>query len=208
MRREKSDVPPEASIEFYNRDATRIGERYTSVRFEDVQRSVLPHLPVPGSRILDVGAGSGRDAFALVERGYIVTAVEPAVLLQRWARTQSVNSKVEWVEDQLPALQKLRARKLSFDFILCSAVLMHLPPTQLRTSMSSFRELLVLGGTLAISVRGKRDSDPIGVFYDLSDDEILEAAIAEGLSLIELSTNGDTLGRQEVRWRSFVFQRS
>lgn len=91
MRREKSDISSEAPIEFYNHDATRFGERYTSLRFEDVQRGVLAHLPVPGSRILDVGAGSGRDAFALDERGYIVTAVEPAVLLQNWARNRPVS---------------------------------------------------------------------------------------------------------------------
>lgn len=207
MRREKTDISSEAPIEFYNHDATIFGERYTSVRFEDVQRGVLAHLPVPGSRILDVGAGSGRDAFALAERGYIVTAVEPAVLLQRWARNRPVSGKVEWVEDRLPDLVKLRTLKLYFDFILCSAVLMHLPATQLRRSMSSFRELLVVGGTLAISVRGKRPSDPIDVFYDLSDDEIMEAATSEGFSLIESNSYEDSLGRKEVRWRSFVFRR-
>lgn len=207
MRGEKSDTSPETPIEFYNHDATEFGERYTSVRFEDVQRGILAHLPVPGSRILDVGAGSGRDAFALAERGYIVTAVEPAVLLQKWARNQPMGDKVEWVEDRLPDLPKLRTLKRYFNFILCSAVLMHLPATQLRKSMSSFRELLVFGGTLAISVRGKRPSDPINVFYDLSDDAITEAATLEGFSLIESDTHKDSLGRQEVWWRSFVFRR-
>lgn len=208
MRREKSDISSEAPIEFYNQDATRFGERYTSVRFEDVQRDVLAHLPVPGSRILDVGAGSGRDAFALAERGYIVTAVEPAVLLQQWARNRPVNAEVEWIEDRLPDPRKLRSLKLYFEFILCSAVLMHLPAAQLRKSMLTFRELLVAGGILAISVRGKRPSDPADVFYDLSDDEIIEAATSEGFSLIESNSYEDSLGRQEVRWRSFVFQRA
>lgn len=207
MRREKPDISSETPIEFYNRHATMFGERYTSVRFEDVQRGVLAHLPVPGSRILDVGAGSGRDTFALAERGYIVTAVEPAVLLQRWARSRPVSGSVEWVEDRLPDLLKLRTLRLRFDFILCSAVLMHLPATQLRRSMSSFRELLVIGGTLAISVRGKRPSDPIDVFYDLSDVEIMEAATSEGFSLIESDSHKDSLGRKEIRWRSFVFRR-
>ncbi|MCA9107187.1 MAG: class I SAM-dependent methyltransferase [Rhodobiaceae bacterium] len=193
-------------MEFYDRDADKIGERYTHVRFEDVQRKILAYLPPHGSKILDVGAGSGRDAYALAQRGFAVTAVEPAAGLRRWAQHSANLGFVEWIDDRLPELEKLRSRNFRYDFILCSAVLMHLPPSQLHSSMTSLREMLVPGGILAISVRNRIDSDPSGVFYDLSDENLLAAAKAEGLDLIESSIDADGFNRSDVRWRSFVFR--
>ena len=206
MSRDRPILGTETAVEFYDRDADKIGERYTHVRFEDVQRKILAYLPPHGSKILDVGAGSGRDAYALAQRGFAVTAVEPAAGLRRWAQHSANLGFVEWIDDRLPELEKLRSRNFRYDFILCSAVLMHLPPSQLHSSMTSLREMLVPGGILAISVRNRIDSDPSGVFYDLSDENLLAAAKAEGLDLIESSIDADGFNRSDVRWRSFVFR--
>ena len=206
MSRDRPILGTETPVEFYDRDADKIGERYTHVRFEDVQRKILAYLPPHGSKILDVGAGSGRDAYALAQRGFAVTAVEPAAGLRRWAQHSANLGFVEWIDDRLPELEKLRSRNFRYDFILCSAVLMHLPPSQLHSSMTSLREMLVPGGILAISVRNRIDSDPSGVFYDLSDEDLLAAAKAEGLGLIESSVDADGFNRSDVQWHSFVFR--
>src|SRR3954453_11536769 len=39
--------------------------RYEGLRFEDVQREVIHLFPAPPAQVLDVGAGTGRDAEAL-----------------------------------------------------------------------------------------------------------------------------------------------
>ncbi|MEQ8954056.1 MAG: class I SAM-dependent methyltransferase, partial [Gammaproteobacteria bacterium] len=58
----------------------RIGKTYTATRKADprIARHLkeLLQLP-PGSRLIDVGAGSGNYSFALAEMGYRITAVEP-----------------------------------------------------------------------------------------------------------------------------------
>ncbi|WP_052149421.1 hypothetical protein [Sphingomonas sp. Ant20] len=52
-------------VDYYDRDAALFATRYDSVSFEDVHWAIAPFLPPAGSAVLDVGAGSGRDARAL-----------------------------------------------------------------------------------------------------------------------------------------------
>lgn len=196
---------PSASIAHYDRDAPGFGARYSRARFEDVHRDLLPFLPPPGSAVLDVGAGSGRDAAALSMRGYAVTAVEPSLELQAWSRDHFGPSPVQWVEDRLPSLQKLRSAERRYHFILCSAVLMHLAPAELGEAFRALAELLEPGGNLAISVRDRKSDDPPDIFHDFADSALFEAADAAGLSLEKSGASGDSLGRGHVQWRWFLF---
>lgn len=196
---------PSASITHYDRDAPGFGARYSQARFEDVHRELLPFLPPPGSAVLDIGAGSGRDAAALARRGYAVTAVEPSLELQAWSRDHYGPTTVEWVEDRLPSLHVLRITKRRFHFILCSAVLMHVAPIDLGEAFEALAELLEPGGKLAISVRDRQSDDPPDIFHDLTDSALVEAADEAGFSLMKAGISGDSLGRGHVQWRSFLF---
>ncbi|WP_167470079.1 hypothetical protein [Vreelandella andesensis] len=53
-------------------------EQCQSLDFERVHGEWLHHLPEQPGLALDVGAGSGRDAMALAERGWQVMAIEHA----------------------------------------------------------------------------------------------------------------------------------
>ncbi|MDH6569260.1 protein-L-isoaspartate O-methyltransferase [Streptomyces sp. SAI-208] len=70
---------------YYAESAERLGRVYESVSFEDVHGALLDLLPPAPARVLDVGAGTGRDAAALAGRGYTVDAVEPVAELRRVA---------------------------------------------------------------------------------------------------------------------------
>ena len=61
----------------YAENAAALAEQYERLTFEDVHRDMLALFPVEPGRVLDVGAGTGRDAAALSARGHRVTAVEP-----------------------------------------------------------------------------------------------------------------------------------
>ena len=56
--------------------------QYNSVSFETVHTSWQEWWPKNGQTILDIGAGNGRDAQWLNERGCEVVAVEPADALR------------------------------------------------------------------------------------------------------------------------------
>jgi 2-polyprenyl-3-methyl-5-hydroxy-6-metoxy-1,4-benzoquinol methylase len=196
-----------ASAAYYDRHAAGHAARHASVRFEDVHAQIIGTLPALPASVLDVGAGMGRDAAALAGRGYEVTAVEPSRELQRQGRDLYGDRAIEWIEDRLPGLQTLRAAHRRFDFILCSAVLMHIAPADLADSFRTFAELLKPGACLAISVRNKLARDPDEIFFNICDAEICEGASLAGLHLSSRHASDDALGRDEVRWRSFQFVR-
>ncbi|MBI0539713.1 class I SAM-dependent methyltransferase [Roseomonas sp. KE2513] len=85
-------------------------------------------LPVAPAPVLDVGAGSGRDAAWLADLGHDVVAVEPAAGLRRIAEGQHPSPRIRWLDNRLPALATTARLGLSFDAVLLSAVWMHLAP--------------------------------------------------------------------------------
>ena len=46
----------------YNHQSEEMAQRYEDLSFEQVHRDILSELPPKGATVLDVGAGSGRDA--------------------------------------------------------------------------------------------------------------------------------------------------
>jgi protein-L-isoaspartate O-methyltransferase len=54
-----------SGTEGYAESADALAGRYESISFADVHRQILHLIPRTSSRILDIGAGTGRDAAAL-----------------------------------------------------------------------------------------------------------------------------------------------
>ena len=65
------------TIPHYDQNAEQLVSQYESLTFEHVHPALLDLLPPPGATILDVGAGSGRDAAWFAAKGYDVVAAEP-----------------------------------------------------------------------------------------------------------------------------------
>ena len=118
------------SSNFYNINATELAQQYLSKSFDEVHGSWSQFLPSimknPNARILDLGAGAGRDAKYLAElatklhgesNGVQVIAVEPAVEFSVVGQQTTKNLKVKWLEDSLPALNKVNSLEVSFDLI-------------------------------------------------------------------------------------------
>ena len=55
--------------EGYREEAATLVPRYEALVFEDVHREVIHLFPAPPAHVLDVGAGTGRDAAALARAG-------------------------------------------------------------------------------------------------------------------------------------------
>jgi ubiquinone/menaquinone biosynthesis C-methylase UbiE len=53
-------------------EALDLLKRYESISFADVHASVLHLIPPAPYRVLDIGAGTGRDALGFVDRGHSV----------------------------------------------------------------------------------------------------------------------------------------
>lgn len=186
--------------------ASSLKDRYGSVAFEDVHGPLLTYLPEPGARVADIGAGSGRDARALADRGYNVVAVEPSAAMRRHASLVDTRKGVRWFDDRLPDLAHLTASSMLFEFVLCSAVLMHMAPEDLPRSFQSLAGLMVPRGRLAVSIRSPRADDRPGVYSEHGSPLILGVAEAAGLTLLEHGAAQDVLSRADTTWRWFLFE--
>ncbi|MBM4073916.1 MAG: class I SAM-dependent methyltransferase [Planctomycetes bacterium] len=116
------------AIRWYDANAEDVSRRYESVAAEIVHGWLVDLLPSAPALVLDVGAGTGRDAAWLASRGLEVVAVEPSRPMLAEGQRLHPSPSIRWISDSLPDLDKLFRLGLSFDLILLSAVWMHVPP--------------------------------------------------------------------------------
>ncbi|MET7749210.1 hypothetical protein [Micromonospora sp. NPDC005367] len=94
-----------ASTAGYAEAADALADQYESVSFAEVHRDMLHLFPSRPSTVLDIGAGSGRDAAALAGLGHRVFAAEPVAGLHRRGQRIHADRAVEWFDDALPELR-------------------------------------------------------------------------------------------------------
>lgn len=198
-------VASPASIEWYEQNATDLIPRYESISVEEVHGWLIDRLPPAPATALDVGAGSGRDAAWLAERGYEVVAIEPAKAMRDEAKRLHPNPNIRWISDRLPSIDHLSGLALTFDVILLSAVWMHVAPVDRSRAFRKLLALLKPGGLMAISLRqGPAESER--AIHPAPVSEIEQLARDHGV-LVELVVTGDDrLGRQSVHWIQVVIR--
>ena len=186
-------------IAWYDANAEALADRYEAVSPERLHGWLTDLLPSRPATILDVGAGSGRDAAWLAYKGHEVVAVEPSSRLQTMARERHGDSRIQWICDSLPSLKRTFRSGLAFDVILVSAVWMHVAPSDRARAFRKLITLLKPGGVLAITLRhgpaeaGRR-------FHPVSAAEIRSLARDHGAFVEREAAADDLLGRREIRW--------
>jgi SAM-dependent methyltransferase len=186
----------------YGTRAADLAAQYESITFEDVHRDVLHLFPTEHGHVLDIGAGSGRDAAALALLGHRVVAVEPTQELRAEGQRLHPLPTLRWLDDQLPELLVVRNLGQRFDVILLTAVWMHLDAAERETAMYAIASLLREGGIVVMSLRHGPVPDGRRMF-DVSADETVTLGEQVGLSKHHCSEREDMLGRADVSW-SFV----
>ncbi|MER7174176.1 class I SAM-dependent methyltransferase [Streptomyces mesophilus] len=188
---------------YYAHAAEALAERYESLIFESVHQEILHLLPDAATRAADIGAGTGRDAQALADRGHKVIAVEPVRELRQVAQKLHADAAIDWLEDSLPALEHLEG---NFGLILLSAVWMHLDEQERTVAMRRLAELLAPGGLLIISLRhGPPPADR--KMFDVPADETAALAQECGLDVLHLGGGQDQLGRDGIYWSELAMRK-
>ena len=207
---------------FYNENADKLAQQYLSKSFEEVHESWSQFLPSiienPNARILDLGAGSGRDAKHLAElatkthhtkNNIQIFAVEPATELSLIGQKTTQELNVQWMEDSLPSLSNVTKKEVSFDLILLSAVWMHIPPSDRVRAIRKLANLLKPGGKLVISLRhGQTKTDfSERKMHTVCADELKSLATNVGLfTQLETPKEPDKLNRPDITWQTVVLQ--
>ena len=152
----------------------------------------------PGT-VLDVGAGSGRDAAWFAAHGHDVVAVEPSAGMRSDGQQRHPDPRLRWLDDELPELGQTGQLGISFDLVLLSAVWQHVPPTQRERAFRKLARLVKSGGLLVISLRAG-PSPAESRMYPVSLDEVERLARNHGFSVEKVYQAADQQGRAEVSW--------
>jgi SAM-dependent methyltransferases len=192
------------NIQFYTDNAKSFITQYDHVHFESVHQDWISYIPTQGM-VLDVGAGSGRDARYLSEKGLSVVAVEPSDGLLEAAKTNAENHNIHWINDSLPELIYVFALQMKFDLILLSAVWMHIAPSNRERTFRKLSSLLKPNGKMVISLRHGECRDE-RIMHLVSASELAQYAGRFGLTyqLLTHSKQADQLGRKEISWETIL----
>lgn len=193
------------TVDFYDANAEELAAQYEALSFEQVHSPILEYLPASPALLLDVGAGSGRDAAALVKRGYDVVAVEPSHEFRRIGKRLHPSPRISWLDDELPNLNRIVETDSTFDAILCSAVWMHLTGDQQRRAMRCLSQLLVPSGRLFISFRSCASDERPGV-YETGVGDVIRQATESGLLLLHQASSPDVFHRPGIVWFSLSIE--
>ncbi|MFN8613206.1 MAG: methyltransferase domain-containing protein [Vulcanimicrobiota bacterium] len=123
--------------------------RYEAMSSTQIYEPVLDLLPTSPCRVLDIGAGTGRDARWLAGLGHRVSAVEP---VQELIHGREANSalQIEWLSARLPGLEGVAGQ---FDLLTLCGVWQHLEEHQRPPAMASLRRLTAAEGRVVLYLR-------------------------------------------------------
>lgn len=110
------------NISYYTQNADALNAQYNTVDSTDVHNAWVHLLDelAPQARILDIGAGNGRDALYLEQRGFNVTAIEPSEALAAFGKSRT--KKTQWLNDQLPLLTTLNTHNAYVEQYIKAAI--------------------------------------------------------------------------------------
>ncbi len=143
--REKADMKPDRTLEFYDRNAEQFIENTVYADMHETQER-FRELIQPGGRILDFGCGSGRDTAYFLKNGYQVDATDGSEeVVRRAAERTGIAVKQMFFQD-------LDARD-RYDGIWACASILHLRKEELKTVMRKMAAALRCKGVIYASFK-------------------------------------------------------
>jgi len=167
----------------YAAEAERLIPQFEALSSEEVLGAVLDLLPSGPGSVLEIGAGTGRDAAWLAEGGHRVVAVEPVGELREAGRKLHESAAIEWLDDRLPSLDRVGAKNERYDLVLAVAVWQHLLPEHHSTAALNLAALVAANGRLILSIRHGPGA-PGRPCFPANPDDFIAAAEGGGLDLV------------------------
>ena len=191
------------TIEYYNQNADMFAQGTRLVDFTVVQERFAKMLPA-GSRILDFGCGSGRDAKYFLEKGYRVEATDGSSELCKLA---SVFAGIE-VKEML--FQDLDVSGKYEGIWACSSIL-HLSKKELLPVIRKMCDALKDNGVIYTSFKyGDFEGERNGRYFtDFTEDTFCEfmKEIPELMIEEQWLTSDVRPGRGEEKWLNLILRK-
>ncbi len=193
--------------EGYTEQSQELFDLYDALEFEELHASILSLIPKPPADILDIGAGTGRDAAYLADQGHRVVAMEPTTALRQKAQARYADSTITWLDDGLPDLKSLQDKPDKFDLIMMTAIWMHLNIAERERAIPQIASLIKPGGQLILTLR--HGPIPAGRrMFEVSGSETIALAKKSGLQIrLHLEDEFSLFNRADVTWTRLAFSR-
>jgi len=192
---------PADAVAHYSAHAAAFAEQYERILSADVHAPFADLIATGPGLVLDVGAGSGRDAAWLARQGHEVVAVEPAEGMRWEGAARHHGLGIRWIDDRLPDLTAVHRLGLAFETVLVNAVWMHVVPTERARAFRKLVTLLKPGGLLIVTLR-HGPADPERPMWPATSGEIEALARSHGLSVARITTSDDSQDRAGISWTS------
>lgn len=171
----------DAITDYAARATTELIAGYDALSPEQIYATVLDLFPDTPVQVVDIAAGTGRDAAWFAAKGHRVLAVEP-VRQFREAGAKLHGDRIEWLDDRLPELAEV-ARRGPFDLITLCAVWHHLDSADRARAVQSIARIAAPGAMLILSLR--HEPGVLGPHsYPTPPDEAIDVVGAAGFHLI------------------------
>jgi SAM-dependent methyltransferase len=195
----------EKTLAVYDDRAWEICRLYERAEPKAMRALMREHF-VPGGATLDVGSGSGRETAWLKARGYAAQGVDASQGMVESA--VMLHPECLFAVAALPGLSGIAPE--SFDNVLASAVLMHLPKDEIAPALETLLRVLRPGGRLVASFRaartqGEREADG-RLFTPLSLTEVAGLAASLGAEVLFQDRQADQW-REDVVWNRIVIRK-
>ncbi|WP_282610854.1 bifunctional 2-polyprenyl-6-hydroxyphenol methylase/3-demethylubiquinol 3-O-methyltransferase UbiG [Pelagibius sp. Alg239-R121] len=194
------------AIDFYDQHAAALSDSYESIAFEKAYPFLVPVFEGAAIEVLDIGAGTGRDASWIASKGHSVTAVEPSAAMRSIATSLHPSNRISWIDDRLPSLSGSNLITAKFDVVLLNAVWMHVNPSDHKAAIGRVFELTKPGGAAFASLRLGPQRAERGM-HEVSSSEFVSLARSAGFTVVPKGDFADLLGRPEVSWKMYELRR-
>lgn len=139
--------------------------------------------------------------------GHAVVAVEPTAELRAHGQRLHRASRIKWIDDSLPDLERVhayvQARGECFDLIMLKGVWMHLDASEREHGMGRVADLLRRGGLMILQFR-HGPAPPARRVFEVTVAETCTLAARHGLTRIRESERPALLSGSAVRWSALA----
>ncbi len=190
------------TIRYYNRNADKYFNNTVNVDMSECCDRFLKYV-VPGGKIIDIGAGSGRDIKYFKDRGYTVDGIDASEEMCRLASSYAgVDVRCVRIQDWYP--------KRKYDGIWANASMLHLQLTEFEEFACRVSDYLNPNGVFYISMKKgiQTGQDSNGRFFTDFSEEKVQQIVAKSTAfvLVESWETRDGLRREGFRWLNLIFK--
>ena len=194
------------AVGYTDANAPKLFAEYSRLRFEDVHAPLLCHLDASCTSVLDIGAGSGRDACWFARKGSKVVAVEPSSQLRGLGEKGSIGLNVEWYPNFATELRPEMFGGRKFDVVLLSAVMMFVPLTQWPQVFGFINKVAKDSALMVLSCVVEYE-DPARGMNRVSEEDLIGVQRSLGWDVLFSGRRADLFNRPGMYWRYTIYRR-